>query len=231
MPKWILNLINKNKALEILVENYNVRIIVLSLLSVLVAIGLTVYNIVIYAITQSLWCGAMAFYHIMLIVLRGYVLVSYCKRTQNTVLPNEDRILNSIKQYRNCGIVFIGLTLCLIAMIIQIVREDKAFDYDMYVIYTIAAYTMYQIIVAIINYIKSHKNDNYTTRSLRSINLTTALVSFISLQAIALDTFSHNTNIPAANAITGFIVCGLVLVSGIYMIGHSIMNINLLKKK
>ena len=231
MPKWILNLINKNKALEILVENYNVRTIVLSLLSVLVAIGLTVFNIVIYAITQSLWCGAMAFYHIMLIVLRGYVLVSYCKRTQNTVLPNEDRILNSIKQYRNCGIVFIGLTLCLIAMIIQIVREDKVFDYDMYVIYTIAAYTMYQIIVAIINYIKSHKNDNYTTRSLRSINLTTALVSFISLQAIALDTFSHNTNIPAANAITGFIVCGLVLVSGIYMIGHSIMNINLLKKK
>ena len=76
MPKWIRNLINKNKALEILVENYNVRIIVLSLLSVLVAIGLTVFNIVIYAITQSLWCGAMAFYHIMLIVLRGYVLVS-----------------------------------------------------------------------------------------------------------------------------------------------------------
>ena len=173
----------------------------------------------------------MAFYHIMLIVLRGYVLVSYCKRTQNIVLSNEDRILNSIKQYRNCGIVFIGLTLCLIAMMSGIVREYKVFDYEMYVIYTIDAYTMYQIIVAIINYIKSHKNDNYTTRSLRSINLTPALVSFISLQAIALDTFSHNTNIPAANAITGFIVCGLVLVSGIYMIGHSIININLLKKK
>ena len=47
MPKWIRNLINKNKALEILVENYNVRTIVFSLLSVLVAIGLTVFNIVI----------------------------------------------------------------------------------------------------------------------------------------------------------------------------------------
>lgn len=46
MPKWIRNLINKNKALEILVENYNVRTIVFSLLSVLVAIGLTVFNIV-----------------------------------------------------------------------------------------------------------------------------------------------------------------------------------------
>ncbi|MDY3890887.1 MAG: hypothetical protein SOZ70_07395 [Bacilli bacterium] len=68
MPKWIRNLINKNKALEILVENYNVRTIVFSLLSVLVAIGLAVFNIVIYyAITQSLWCGAMAFYHIFVV--------------------------------------------------------------------------------------------------------------------------------------------------------------------
>ena len=125
-------------------------------------------------------------------------------------------MLDAIKQYRNCGIVFIGLTLCLISIIIQIVRVDKVFDYDMYVIYTITAFTMYQIVVAIINFIKSHKNDNYTIRSLRSINLVTALVFFISLQAIALDTFSHNTNIPVANAITGFVVCGLVLVSGIY---------------
>ena len=131
-------------------------------------------------------------------------------------MSNEDRMLNSIKQYRNCGIVFIGLTLCIIAMIIQIVRADKVFDYDMYVIYTITAFTIYQIVVAIINFIKSHKNDNYTIRSLRSINLATALASLISFQAIALDTFSHNTNIPAANAITGFVVCGLVLVSGIY---------------
>ena len=139
-------------------------------------------------------------------------------------------MLDAIKQYRNCGIVFIGLTLCLISMIIQIVRVDKVFDYDMYVIYTITAFTMYQIVVAIINFIKSHKNDNYTIRSLRSINLVTALVFFISLQAIALDTFSHNTNIPVANAITGFVVCGLALVSGIYMILNSLIKINLLKK-
>lgn len=172
MLKWIRNLVYKNKALETLVENYNVRTIVFSLLSVLVATGLTVFNIVIYSITQSLWCGAMAFYHITLIMHRTYVLVSYDKRTKNTVLSNEDRMLNSIKQYRNCGIVFIGLTLCLIAMIIQIVRADKVFDYDMYVIYTITSFTIYQIVIAIINFIKSQKNDNYTIRSLRSINLT-----------------------------------------------------------
>jgi len=146
MLKRTHNLIHKNKAVEILVENYDIRTIVFSVLSVLAAIGLVVFNIIICAITQSLWCGAMACYHIMLILLRGYVLVSYRKRTKNTVLSDEDRMLGAIKQYRNCGIVFIALTLCLIAMIIQIVRADKVFNYDMYVTYMIAAFTMFQIV-------------------------------------------------------------------------------------
>lgn len=231
MLKRIHNLIHKNRAMEILAENYDIRTIAFSVVSVLVAMGLTVFYIVIYAITKSLWCGAMAFYHIALILLKGYVLVSYRKRIKNTVLSDEDRMLGAIKQYRNCGIVFIALTLCLIAMIIQIVRADKVFNYDMYVTYTIAAFTMFQIVVAIVNYIKSHKTDNYTVRSLRSINLTTALVSFISLQAIALDTFSHNANIPVCNAVTGFVVCGFVVASGIHMIVHSLIRIFVLKNR
>lgn len=230
MLKWIRNLIHKNETVEMLVENYSFRTIVFSVLSVLAAIGLTIFNIVIYAITKSLWCGAMAFYHIMLVLLRGFVLLSHRKLTQSVALSDEEKMLGAIKQYRTCGIVFISLTLCLIAMIIHIVREDKVFDYDMYVIYTIAGFTLFQIVVALVNYIKSHKNDSYTVRALRSINLTTALVSFISLQAIALDTFSHNVNIPVGNAITGFVVCGLVVAIGIYMIVHSIIKINVLKK-
>lgn len=231
MLKRIRNLIHKNETAEMLVGNYNFRTIVFSVLSVLSAICLAVFNIVIYAITKSLWCGAMAFYHIMLVLLRGFVLLSHRKRTKNTALSDEDKLLGAIKQYRACGIVFISLTLCLIAMIIHIVREYKVFDYDMYVVYTIAGFTLFQIVVALVNYIKSHKNDSYTVRALRSINLTTALVSFISLQAIALDTFSHNVNIPVGNAITGSVVCGLVVASGIYMIVHSIMKTNTLKKK
>ena len=231
MQKWIRNLIHKNEAAQMLVENYTFRTIVFSVVSVLVAIGLAGFYVVIYAIAKSLWCGAMAFYHITLVLLRVFVLLSHRKRIKNTALSDKDKLLGAIKQYRTCGIVFIALTMCLIAMIIHIVREDKVFDYDMCVVYIIAGFTLFQIVVALVNYIKSHKNDSYTVRSIRSINLTAALVSFISLQAIALDTFSHNVNIPVWNAITGFIVCGLVVASGIYIIVHSIIKINALKKK
>ena len=223
-------LIHKNKTADLLVFNYDFRTIVFSALSFVGGIGLAVFNIAIYAITESLWCGAMAFYHILLVILRGYVLFAHYKATKKAIKSAEEQTLLEIKRYRFCGIVFISLTLCLVAMIAHIVRGDKVFDYDMYVTYTVAGFTLFQIVVAIVNYIKVQRNDSYTVRSLRCINLTTALVSFISLQAIALDTFSKNVDVPLGNVVTGFVICGLIVASGVYMIVHSTIKIKTYSK-
>ena len=223
-------LIHKNKTADLLVFNYDFRTIVFSALSFVGGIGLAIFNIAIYAITESLWCGAMAFYHILLVILRGYVLFAHYKAKKKAIKSAEEQTLLEIKRYRFCGIVFISLTLCLVAMIAHIVRGDKVFDYDMYVTYTVAGFTLFQIVVAIVNYIKVQRNDSYTVRSLRCINLTTALVSFISLQAIALDTFSKNVDVPLGNVITGFVICGLIVASGVYMIVHSTIKIKTYSK-
>ena len=223
-------LIHKNKTANLLVFNYDFRTIVFSALSFVGGIGLAVFNIAIYAITESLWCGAMAFYHILLVILRGYVLFAHYKAKKKAIKSAEEQTLLEIKRYRFCGIVFISLTLCLVAMIAHIVRGDKVFDYDMYVTYTVAGFTLFQIVVAIVNYIKVQRNDSYTVRSLRCINLTTALVSFISLQAIALDTFSKNVDVPLGNVVTGFVICGLIVASGVYMIVHSTIKIKTYSK-
>ena len=223
-------LIHKNKTADLLVFNYDFRTIVFSALSFVGGIGLAVFNIAIYAITESLWCGAMAFYHILLVILRGYVLFAHYKAKKKAIKSAEEQTLLEIRRYRFCGIVFISLTLCLVAMIAHIVRGDKVFDYDMYVTYTVAGFTLFQIVVAIVNYIKVQRNDSYTVRSLRCINLTTALVSFISLQAIALDTFSKNVDVPLGNVITGFVICGLIVASGVYMIVQSTIKIKTYSK-
>lgn len=223
-------LIHKNKTADLLVFNYDFSTIVFSALSFVGGIGLAVFNIAIYAITESLWCGAMAFYHILLVILRGYVLFAHYKAKKKAIKSAEEQTLLEIKRYRFCGIVFISLTLCLVAMIAHIVRGDKVFDYDMYVTYTVAGFTLFQIVVAIVNYIKVQRNDSYTVRSLRCINLTTALVSFISLQAIALDTFSKNVDVPLGNVVTGFVICGLIVASGVYMIVHSTIKIKTYSK-
>lgn len=211
----IKNFTCKNKLISKFVRSFEFRTYIFSACSFIVGIGLVTFYVVIYVITKSLWCGAMAFYHILLVVLRGYILSGKNKKRAKCATECQ-RI--ELKHYRFCGIAFITLTLCLFAMITHIVRGNKVFSYDMFVTYTIACFTLYQIIIAIINYVKARKDDSYIVRALRSINLTTALVSLISLQAITLDTFSRNINIPIVNTITGIAVCCLIVINGVYMI-------------
>lgn len=224
MIKRLRKLIHKNQIANKLIADYDFRTVVFSTLSFVGNLAYAIFNIVVYGTTDSLWCGAMAFYHILLVILRGYVLFAYykCKKANTKA---DERMLSELKRYRFCGIVFISLTLCLVAMITHIVRADKVFDYEMFIIYTVAGFTLYQMVISIVNFIKAQNSDSYMVRSLRCINLTTALVSFISLQAIALDTFSHNVNIPLGNALTGFIVCGLIVANGVFMIVKSTAKI------
>lgn len=221
----IKGLIRKNKAANRLVTDYNFRTVIFSAISFVGGIGFAIFNIAVAAITHSLWCGAMACYHILLVILRGYILFSYGRIYRFPIPKEKNEMLCEMKRYRFCGISFIALTFCLIALILFIVRGDKVFHYGMYAVYTVTGFTLFQISIAVANYVKAQKNDNYTVRALRCINLTSALVSFLSVQAISLDTFSTGVSVPFMNALTGFAICGLIVASGVYMIAHSTARI------
>ena len=225
MLKLLLDIIHKNKIIDTVITSYNFRTVVFSAISFVGNIAYAVFNIFVAGFSHSLWCGALACYHTSLVFLRGYILINYYKSYKINRKDSVEQTLVEMKQYRLCGIIFLMLTLCLAAIVLLIVRAEKVFEYDLYMIYIIAGYTLFQIVVAIINYIKAHKNDNYMIRSLRCINLTAALVSFLSLQAIALDTFSTNVNIPLVNALTGFVVCGVIVANGVYIVVKSTTRI------
>lgn len=220
----------KNETVNRMLENYDFRTVAFSLLSLTIGMVFAVFNIIMVAVTDSLWCGAMACYHILLSVLRGKILRRYY-RTHKLHIQRTDEILLDLKQYRFCGIVFISLTFCLAALIIFIVRGDKVFTYQMYVVYTVSGYAIFQMSIAVANYIRAQKSDDYTVRALRCINLVSALVSFISVQAVTLDTFSTGLNIHMANAITGFVISVLIIASGVYMIVHSERKIKALSQE
>lgn len=58
-----------------------------------------------------------------------------------------------------------------------------------------------------------------------SFLLVTAITSFLTLQSVALTTFSHNVNVPFVNGLTGVIVCGLIVSSGVIMIVNATLRI------
>lgn len=217
-------LIYKNKFADMLVHNYDFRTLIFSSVSLIVDIGFIIFNVVVFGLTGSLWCGAVIIYHGILVLLRGNLLRNhYC--VYKLRIDHQEKMLREIKRYRLCGICFMILDLCLITFVLMIVRGEKVFSYNSFEIYVYTGYTLYRIVLSVINYVRVRKNDNYTVRSLRCINLTSAIISYVSMQAISLDMFSENINVSLMNAFTGLVAASLILALGTYMIIHSAVKI------
>lgn len=206
MKKYILRLL----------KDYEFRTFQFSLFSFILDIGLFVFYIIMSQIQHSEWYSCLIIYYLIVFALKAMILF-LSKKNAN----KENKEYISKKCFKACGITFIILPLVLSAMIFQIVSANKVFYYPIFMIYIIAGYTLFRIVMAIYNFFKVQQKFDYHIRSLKNINLVSAFISFLSLQTMALDTFSSNVNKQVFNAVTGAIVCVLILATGIYMLVHS----------
>lgn len=213
----IKSLLQKNKLTNEIVTNYGFRTIFFSLGSFVIGVAYAAFNLVVALLYHNVWFGALAGYYVMLDIIRGGVLLNRY-RLQKHNIEEEKRNVYEIKQYLICGVLLIAMTALLSAMVIHIARQDKTFDYAVWIIYMAAGYTFYRIGIAVYNFVKSRQKHNFTIRALRCINLATACVSFLSLQSAALTAFSTGVNQTVVNALTGGIVCGLIVLLGGFMI-------------
>ena len=94
-------------------------------------------------------------------------------------------------------------------------------------IYAVATYTFYKLVMAITNMIKARKENSILLITLRNISYADALVSLLSLQTALFAAFGQDSGamIPTMNALTGAGVCLMIFAVGIYMV-HKSKNIN-----
>lgn len=218
MVEKIKTVLRKNKFASKLIENYSFRTIVFSLGSFALGVAYAALNIFVAFAYRSVWFGALGCYYIMLGIIRGGVLLN--RHILEKPNCKKDKTVCEIRQYFICGILLIAMTALLSAMVMHIARQSKTFEYSLSVIYMTAGYTFYRIAVSVYNFIKARKND-YTVRSLQCVNLAAALISFLSLQSAALTAFSTGVNQNIVNALTGGIVCILVVSLAVFMIADS----------
>lgn len=180
----------------------------------------------IYAITKlctgiyyaSIWLITLAFYYILLVFMRFSLL----QHTRKEELG--DNLKKEYIEARNCGIILIFLNVILAGLIVLIVLLDNGFVYSGYFIYVMAIYTFYTTILAIVNLVKYKKEGSPVLSAAKSINLTVALVSMLSLEVAMLAQLDITENIVLDKiliSITGGIVCIINLVMAIHMITKS----------
>lgn len=163
---------------------------------------------------RSTWFMALAFYYVLLSVMRA-ILVRYVHRKS----IGED-MEAELRHYRICGVMLLVMNQALVGVIVYMLTQNRGFSYPGYLIYAMALYTFYITIIAIVNVIRFRKQGGPVMSAAKVINLTAALVSMISLETAMLAQFGEGEAVFRQTMLgaSGGAVCVIVLTMAIYMI-------------
>lgn len=163
---------------------------------------------------QSYWFITLGFYYILLVLIRLMLLRE--ARDQGRAEKTGRR------RYRACGILLLLMNGILFGIVMLAVAGNQAIHYAGYLIYAVAAYTFYRVVMAVITLVKyRHWNAPALTAS-KVISLVTALVSLLSLEiAMMLQFGSDGDFFQTMTVLTGIGVGVGISVAAICMISIS----------
>ena len=195
--------------------------------------GTLIYNTA-YALLQlgmgfwhhSFWFYSLAGYYISLAVMR-FFLVRHTSKHK----PGE-KMLDELKKYRACGIVFLIMNLALALMIFFMVYWNRTFHHHEITTIALAAYTFTSLTFAIINTITYRKYNSPVYSASKAISLASACVSMLTLESTMLTTFGNGTMSLTGRrillGISGGVISAFIIAMAIYMIIQGTKKIKLL---
>ena len=178
---------------------------------------------------HTFWFYSLSGYYFSLAVMR-FFLVRYTSRHR----PGE-RMLDELRRYRACGIIFLVMNLTLALIIFFMVYWNRTFRHHEITTIALAAYTFTSLTFAIIDVIKYRKYNSPVYSASKAISLTSACVSMLTLESTMLTTFGDGTmNLTERRILlgaTGGAISVFIIAMAIYMIVQSTKKIGIIKNK
>ncbi len=165
---------------------------------------------------RTFWFYSLAGYYFSLAAMR-FFLVRHTSKHK----PGE-RMIEELRKYRACGIVFLIMNLALSLMIFFMVYWNRTFHHHEITTIVLAAYTFGSLTMAIINVIRYRKYNSPVYSASKAISLASACVSMLTLESTMLTTFGNKTLELNERKIflgtSGGVISALVIAMAIYMI-------------
>ncbi|MBQ8160313.1 MAG: hypothetical protein IJ083_06125 [Clostridia bacterium] len=160
---------------------------------------------------HSFWMGALGIYYAVLGGLRFFLLHAIHR-------PNDQTLI-----YRRTAWLLNLLTLTMTGIFVQMVRENRAYDYPGVLIFAMAAWTFANVIVAAVNLIRRQKDENKVLAAARCVSFAGALMSILALQTALIARFGEDDVAFAQlmNALGGAGVTALLVTLSALMIARS----------
>ena len=203
-------------------KNYEFRSIFFGSCSLIFNIGYTVFLCIMAIWLDSNWYGALALYHILLVLTRGGILLQNSKEEHR--YKDDFYALQKAKVgiYNYCGYMMLALAAALGVSVVQLVADSSVSYMPDWAVCALAAIALWRVIMAIINFVRSTKHDDLVVRAVRYTNLVTALVSVLTLQTALLGAAKLGFDPRVVNAVTGGVVCAITVALGTFMLIFSV---------
>lgn len=167
---------------------------------------------------RSTWFISLAVYYALLAAMRFLLL---CRKRWPEGKARQEL---ELRRYRSCGIVLLFMNIALAGMVAFMVHQNRGHEYPGTLIYAMAAYAFYAVIIAAINVIKFRRHESPILSAAKAINLVAALVSILSLETAMLAQFGSEDDPLFRNIMTGATgggVCVIVLGMALFMIAKA----------
>lgn len=165
---------------------------------------------------KSTWFSTLAIYYICLATMKCNILLNQYKRKK--IQKEKDYYLLQVKSFRNSGFYLCVFTIALSLEVFIMIKFNNGMRHTGLMLYAVGIHTIYKLSISIYNFLKAKKYDNYTTQSIRNINLVTTFISILSLQITIFKTFDTKIDSFPFNLCTGICVLCITLCIGLSMI-------------
>ena len=163
---------------------------------------------------QSYWFITLGFYYILLMLMRILLIREHRGKriSQNS----------GWKMYRLCGILLLFLNLVLTGIVVLAVMQGDGSHYAGYLIYAVAFYTFYRIIISIRNLVKYRKSHDPLISASNIISFVTAMISMLSLEIAMILHFGNDESFfRSMTILTGTLVCVIISTMAIHMLSST----------
>ncbi len=181
------------------------------------------------AIFSSAWLWAIGIYYVMLSAIRFMLLrnVHITDKKEHTL----ERKIHEYRSARLCGIMMLALNMAMSGMTVQMIWQNRGYEYKGYIIYISAMYAFYCFINAVVNVVKFARINNAILSSAKILSLAGALMSMFALQTAMFSAFGGGEKLQRQmNTITGSAVCIIVTGMAVFMIVKSNKNLKSLER-
>lgn len=160
-------------------SDYNFRTFLSAGGSFTLTVIFALYNGFLGVHHHSIWNGSICAYYIVLSLIRG-VLIWAEDRIYRKNTKAEREMRKQVFHFTSAALLVLNLAMFVpISLLVQL---EKPVNMGLIPVLAMAAYTVYKLVFACLNYRKRRASSNVFVKELRSINLIDALLSIISLQ-------------------------------------------------